>query len=172
MPATRRPSTSSLTTGNVFTNGNAGQAAVNSQRVGGGQGTFNVRNITTTVRASHGINVALTTNDPAASLRGTIANNNLSTGVANNAGSGINMVLEGAGTMVVDVNNNTINGTATNQFDYGIRGGARAGTGTADFQIREQLGAFDRSRGCLVLRGQCVCRRNQSDVRQLRQQPD
>ena len=45
------------------------------------------------------------------------------------------MVLEGAGTMVVDVNNNTINGNDTNQFDFGIRGGARAGTGTADFQI-------------------------------------
>ena len=41
--------------------------------------------------------------------------------------------------MVVDVNNNTINGNATNQFDYGIRGGARAGTGTADFQINNNF---------------------------------
>ena len=45
------------------------------------------------------------------------------------------MVLKGAGTMAVDVNNNMIDGNATNQFDFGIRGGARAGTGTADFQI-------------------------------------
>jgi VCBS repeat-containing protein len=124
-----------LSTGNVFTSGNAGQSAVNISASGAGQGTFNVRNVSTTVRASQGINVALTTTDAAASLRGTIANNTISTNVANNAGSGINMVLEGAGTMVVDVNNNVINGNGTNDFDFGIRGGARAGTGTAALQI-------------------------------------
>ena len=124
-----------LSAGNTLTNGNAGQAAVNISAAGAGQGTFNVRNIATSVRAGQGINVSLTTADPAASLRGTIANNTISTNVANNPGSGIQMVLEGAGTMAVDVNNNTINGNATNQFDFGIRGGARAGTGTADFQI-------------------------------------
>ena len=64
-----------ITTGNNFMNGNAGQAAVNISASGGGQGTFNVSNITATVRASTGINVALTTTNPAASLRGTIANN-------------------------------------------------------------------------------------------------
>ncbi len=125
-----------ITTGNNFTAGNAGQAAVNISASGGGQGTFNVQNVTTSVRASIGINVALTTTNPAASLRGTIANNNLSTGVTNNAGVGIQMVLEGSGTMVVDVNNNTINGNGTNDFDYGIRGGARGtGNGVAEFQI-------------------------------------
>ena len=99
-----------ITTGNNFVNGNAGQAAVNISASGGGQGTFNVSNITATVRASTGINVALTTTNPVASLRGTIANNSLSTSVANNPAAAINMTLEGAGTMVVDVNNNTING--------------------------------------------------------------
>ena len=63
-------------TGNNFTAGNAGQAAVNISASGAGQGTFNVQNVTSTVRASTGINVALTTTNPAASLRGTIANNN------------------------------------------------------------------------------------------------
>ncbi len=124
--------------GNTFTNGNAGQAAVNISASGGGQGTFNVSNITTSVRASMGINDTLTTTDPSASLRGTIANNNLSTSVANNAGIGINMALEGAGTMVVDVNNNTVNGNGTNDFDFGIRGGARGGSGTAHFQINNK----------------------------------
>jgi large repetitive protein len=124
-----------LSSGNTFTNGNAGQAAVNISATGAGQGTFNVRNVSTSVRASTGINVALTTTNSTASLRGTIANNSLSTSVTNNAAAAINMVLEGAGTMVVDVNNNTINGTETNDFDYGIRGGARAGSGTAHFQV-------------------------------------
>ena len=67
-----------LSTGNTFTNGNAGQAAVNISASGAGQGTFNVRNIATSVRAGQGINVSLTTADPAASLRGTIANNTIS----------------------------------------------------------------------------------------------
>jgi hypothetical protein len=52
--------------------------------------------------ASTGINVAaLTTINPAGSLRGTIANTLSMT--VNLADSGIQMVLEGAGTMVVDV---------------------------------------------------------------------
>ena len=105
-----------ISSGNTFTNGNAGQAAVNISASGGGQGIFNVSNIATTVRASTAINVALTTTNPVASLRGTIANNSLSTSVTNNAGSAINMVLEGAGTMVVDVNNNLINGNGSTDF--------------------------------------------------------
>ena len=46
-----------LSTGNTLTDGNAGQAAVNISASGAGQGTFNVRNITTSVRAGQGINV-------------------------------------------------------------------------------------------------------------------
>ena len=123
-------------TGNTFTSSNAGQAAVNISASGGGQGTFNVSNNgTMNVRASQGINVALTTTNSSASLRGTIANNTLATTVTNNAGSAIGMVLEGNGTMVVDVNNNTVSGNGTNDFDYGIRGGARAGSGVAHFQV-------------------------------------
>ena len=141
-----------ITTGNNFTSGNAGQAAVNISASGGGQGTFNVQNIATTVRASLGINVSLTTTNAAASLRGTIANNTLSTSVNNNAGAGIGMVLEGAGTMVVDVNNNTISGNDPTGFDFGIRGGARAGTGTADFQINNNT-AFGEGAGAWFFAG-------------------
>ena len=160
-----------LSTGNNLTTGNAGQAAVNVSASGAGQGTFNVRNIATSVRAGQGINVSLTTTDPAASLRGTIANNSISTNVPNNPGSGINMVLEGAGTMVVDVNNNTINGNDTNQFDFGIRGGARAGTGTADFQINNNSVPSAEAAGVWFFAGNATARRDQPDVRQLRQQP-
>ena len=141
-----------ITTANNFTSGNAGQAAVNISASGGGQGTFNVQNVTSTVRASTGINVALTTTNPVASLRGTIANNILATSVSNNPAAGINMTLEGAGTMVVDVNNNTIGGTDPTGFDYGIRGGARAGSGTADFQINNNT-AFGEAAGVWFFAG-------------------
>ncbi len=94
-----------------------------------GRGTGHVQRAATSrrrVRAGQGINVALTTTDPAASLRGTIANNTISTNVTNNPGSGINMVLEGAGTMVVDVNNNTINGNRHQPSSTTASGAAHA----------------------------------------------
>jgi hypothetical protein len=142
-----------ISSGNTFTNGRAGQAAVNISASGAGQGTFNVQNISTSVRASIGINVALTTTDGSASLRGTIANNNLSTSVTNNAGSGIQMVLEGAGTMVVDVNNNTINGNGATDFSYPIRGGARAGSGIAHFQLNNNMAPSGKDAGLWFFAG-------------------
>ena len=142
-----------ISSGNDFTNGNAGQAAVNISASGAGQGAFNISNITTTVRASQGINVSLTTTNAAAFLRGTVANNNLSTNVTNNAGSAINMVVEGNGTMVVDVNNNAINGNGLTDFTYAIRGGARAGTGSADFQINNNTGPSGKDAGIWFFAG-------------------
>jgi hypothetical protein len=62
-----------------------------------------VRNVTATAcQHTHHV-AALTSINPAASLRGTITNHTLSMSVNNTADSGIPMVLEGAGTMVVDV---------------------------------------------------------------------
>ena len=62
------------------------------------------------------------------------------------------MVLEGAGTMVVDVNNNTISGNDPTGFDFGIRGGARAGSGTANFQVNNNT-AFGEGAGAWFFAG-------------------
>ena len=58
-------------------------------------------------------------------VTGTIANNTLTTTVSNNAGAAINVVANDQGTIVVDVNNNSISGSNPTFFDQGIRGHSR-----------------------------------------------
>ena len=127
-------------TGCTFTSttgGGAGQSAINLSSTTGA-GTFSVTNNTATVRQGVGINVAVT---GMASLIGQITGNTLATNITNNPGDGINIVEEGNGSIVVNVENNTIQGSGsgintTTAFDYGIRGGARAGSGSAHLTIK------------------------------------
>jgi hypothetical protein len=111
----------------TFMNGNV---AVNISGSGTGVNTFSVaNNPSVSSRAGNTVNVAV---NGASSLRGTIANNTITTNVGNNAGSGIDVVVDQTGSAVVDINGNAISGQSN-----GIRGGARnAGTGTADLTIR------------------------------------
>jgi hypothetical protein len=115
---------------------NAGQAAINLSGSGNGTGTFSVMNNNPiSVRAGTGINVSLAAANDGASLRGTISGNNISTNVTNNAGFGIGMLVNDEGALVIDVNNNQINGNGSLDFDYGIRGGSRVEDSTADFTV-------------------------------------
>lgn len=73
-------------------------------------------------------------------MRGFIQNNlNIFSNVANNAGSGINIIVDQTGRSAVVVSNNVITtqaGTPGNGFSEGIRGQARnAGTGELDLTI-------------------------------------
>lgn len=93
--------------------------------------TFDVRgNPLIRTVAGTGVNIAAV---GAAAMRGTVADNaNVTTSSASNNGMGVDVVVEGAGSAVVDVNGNTVSG-----FAIGIRGGARGtGTGTADLTVR------------------------------------
>src|SRR5947199_687357 len=56
------------------------------------------------------------------------------------------------GTIVADINNNTVVNNGTSSFDYGIRGGARAGTGTADLLINNNT-AFGEAAGVWFFAG-------------------
>ncbi|HYR07306.1 MAG TPA: Ig-like domain-containing protein [Longimicrobium sp.] len=68
-----------------------------------------------------------------AGFRGTVANNPaITTSSASNSGAGVDVVVEGTGSAVVEIANNVITG-----HSIGFRGGARAGTGTADLTIRD-----------------------------------
>jgi uncharacterized repeat protein (TIGR01451 family) len=113
--------------GSSFSNGNI---AINISGSGTSVSTFEVENNpSVTNRAGNTVNIA---SNASASLEGHITNNTISTVVANNAGSGIDIVVDQTGSAVVDINTNTITGQST-----GIRAGARnAGTGTADVTIR------------------------------------
>ena len=124
-----------VATGNDFTGAAAGASAIN-LTASGGLGLFDVRNITTTVGSLAAIKAAVTGTDPSATLRGRIINNHLSTS-APLATSGIEMVINGAGTMAVEVADNIIEGDASNRFLYGILGGAQAGTGRTEFVVRD-----------------------------------
>jgi hypothetical protein len=68
-----------------------------------------------------------------AGFRGSVVNNPaITTSSASNSGAGVDVVVEGTGLAVVDIANNVITG-----HSIGFRGGARAGTGTADLTIRD-----------------------------------
>ncbi|MGH8566453.1 MAG: Ig-like domain-containing protein, partial [Gammaproteobacteria bacterium] len=113
----------------------AGQAAINLSASGNGVGTFSVMNNSNiTVRAATGIN--LSSVGPS-SLRGTISGNTISTNVTNNPAFGIQAIVNDFGSIIANINNNTINGNGSTDFDYGIRGGARIGNGTADFTLQD-----------------------------------
>jgi hypothetical protein len=79
-------------------------------------------------------NGVFVTSSGSAAMRGTVANNaSITTSSAGNAGIGVDVVVDGAGSAVVEVANNTIAG-----YSIGLRGGARnTGTGTADLIIRD-----------------------------------
>jgi uncharacterized repeat protein (TIGR01451 family) len=113
--------------GSSFSNGNI---AINISGSGTSLTTFEVENNpSVTNRAGNTVNIA---SNGSAALQGHITNNTISTVVANNAGFGIDIVVDQTGSAIVDINNNTITGQST-----GIRAGARnAGTGTADITIR------------------------------------
>jgi trimeric autotransporter adhesin len=122
-----------VATGNDFTGAAAGASAIN-LTASGGLGLFDVRNITTTVGSLAAINAAVTATDPSAALRGRIVNNRLSTS-APLAAAGIQMVINGAGTMAVEVADNIVEGDVSNRFHYGILGGAQAGSGRTEFMV-------------------------------------
>ncbi|HEX2052537.1 MAG TPA: hypothetical protein VHJ78_02270, partial [Actinomycetota bacterium] len=118
--------------GSTFTQ--AGQSAINVSGSGSAVGSFSIaNNPNLTVRAAQGINIA---SNGSSDLSGTIAGNTISTNVNNNPGVGIDMVVDAAGgSIVANVSNNTIAGSGANIFEYGIRGGARNGNGTADITL-------------------------------------
>src|SRR5439155_9785095 len=71
---------------------------------------------------------------------------------------GINMVEEGNGSIVANVENNTIQGSGsgintTTAFDYGIRGGARAGSGNAHLTIKGNTVQTAKSAGTWLFAG-------------------
>ena len=161
-----------LSTGNNLTDGNAGQAAVNVSASGAGQGTFNVRNITTSVRAGQGINV--------------VADHHQSRGLPARHDRQQHHLHQRPEQPRVG-------------YQHGARGRRDDGRGreqqhdqrqrhqpvrlrhqgrrarrhrNGGLPDQQQLGSFGRGRRCLVLRGQRRGRRDQPDVRQLRQQPD
>ena len=109
---------------------NAGQSAINISGSGSGTGTFAVTNNSSiSVRAGMGINVIA---NGSSDLSGSISGNTISTTVSNNAGMGISVGAEAAGSSVIaDVNNNSITGASPNQFSQGMRGYARS-SGTLD----------------------------------------
>jgi uncharacterized repeat protein (TIGR01451 family) len=113
--------------GSSFSNGNI---AINLSGSGTSLTTFEVENNpSVTNGAGNTVNIA---SNGSAALQGHITNNTISTVVANNAGSGIDIVVDQTGSAIVDINNNNITGQSN-----GIRAGARnAGTGTADITIR------------------------------------
>jgi hypothetical protein len=122
-----------LITGSTFSN--AGQAAINLASAGSGSTTFSVtNNANVSVRATTGIN--LSSVGPS-SLRGTISGNTISTNVTNNPAFGIQSLVNDFGSIIANINNNTINGNGSTDFDYGIRGGARIGNGTTDFTLQD-----------------------------------
>jgi hypothetical protein len=69
----------------------------------------------------------------ASTMRGAVANNpNITTSSASNNGVGIDVVVEGTGSAIVDVNGNSVTG-----HSIGVRGGARnPGSGSADLTVR------------------------------------
>src|SRR6185503_10312138 len=144
-------------TGCTFTSttgGGVGQSAINLSSTTG-QGTFTVTNNTATVRQGVGINVAVT---GTASLTGQIKSNILATNITNNPGSGINIVEEGNGSIVVNVESNTIQGSGsgigtTTAFDFGIRGGARAGSGSAHLTLKGNTVQTAKSAGTWLFAG-------------------
>ena len=79
-------------------------------------------------------NGVFVTSSGAATLRGTVANNpSITTSSPGNAGTGVDVVVDGTGSAVVQIAGNTVTG-----YSIGIRGGARnPGTGTADLTIRD-----------------------------------
>ena len=60
--------------------------------------------------------------------------------------------MEGNGTIVADIDNNTIPDNGTSSFDYGIRGGARGGNGTADLTVNNNV-AFGEAAGVWFFSG-------------------
>lgn len=135
---------------------NAGQSAINISSANSGFVTFDVHdNTNIVVRQGVGINLASTSTDPtgtAATLRGFISNNTISTNINNNPSAGINAVVEGNGHIVADISNNAIAQNGANNFDYGIRGGARAGNGTADLRVSNNI-AFGKGAGVWFFAG-------------------
>jgi hypothetical protein len=144
-------------TGCTFTSttgGGAGQSAINISSTTGA-GTFDVENNIATLRQGVGINVAVT---GTASLTGTIKGNTLSTNITNNPGFGIALVEEGNGSIVANIENNTIQGTdgAINtvaDFDYGIKAGARAGSGSAQLTLKGNTIQSAKSAGVWLFAG-------------------
>lgn len=102
------------------------------------------------VRAATGINLAST---GPASLRGTISVNTISTNVTNNPAFGIQFVVNDFGSIIARINNNTINGNGSTDLDYGIRGGARIGNGTADITLQDNSVQSARSAGVWLFSG-------------------
>src|SRR5205807_1450434 len=144
-------------TGCTFTSttgGGVGQSAINISSTTGA-GTFDLENNVATARQGVGINIAVT---GTASLTGTIKGNTLATNITNNPGQGINIVEEGNGSIIANVENNTIQGTGsgintTTAFDYGIRGGARAGSGSAQLTIKGNTVQTAKSAGTWFFAG-------------------
>jgi hypothetical protein len=134
----------------TFGGSGAGQSAIN-MSASTGIGVFDVESNTATVRAAVGINVAVT---GSGSLSGTIKANNLSTNVTNNPAQAINIVEEGNGTIVTNVESNTINGTdGGTRFDVGIRAGARQGSGQAQITLKGNSVASAKSNAFLGFAG-------------------
>jgi hypothetical protein len=144
-------------TGCTFTSttgGGAGQSAINISSTTGA-GTFDLETNVATLRQGVGINVAVT---GTASLTGTIKGNNLSTNITNNPGFGIALVEEGNGSIVANVESNTIQGTdgpinTVADFDDGIKAGARAGTGSAQLTLKGNTIQSAKSAGVWLFAG-------------------
>jgi hypothetical protein len=138
-------------TGSTFTGDGAGQSAINISATTG-TGTFLLQNNNAVVRATVGINLAVT---GSATLSGTISGNTLGTNVTNNPSSGINIVEDtSSGTITVDVSNNTIQGSdGAARFDYGIRAGARAGSGQVHITLAGNTVQSGKSAGIWLFSG-------------------
>jgi hypothetical protein len=138
-------------TGSTFTGDGAGQSAINMSGTTG-IGTFLVQNNNAVVRAAVGINVAVT---GSASLSGTISGNTLGTSVTNNPGQGINIVEDtSSGTITLNVFSNTIQGAdGAARFDYGLRAGARAGSGQVHITLAGNIVQSAKSAGVWLFSG-------------------
>ena len=121
-------SDASITSSN-FLNGNL---AINLSGSGTSTTTFNVSNNDSpgiSSRGSSGVNIA---SNSSASMTGTVANNMITSNITNSAGIGVDAVVNSTGSIVVDIDGNTIT-----QKQFGIRAGARnAGSGSVDVTVR------------------------------------
>jgi hypothetical protein len=105
--------------------------AVNISGSGTAATIFNVSgNPTISSTVGTAVNIA---SNAASTMRGTIANNpNITTSSSSNNGMGIDVVVDGTGSVIVDVDGNTVAG-----HSIGVRGGARnPGAGSADLTMR------------------------------------
>ena len=135
----------------TFSNASLSGAAINLSASGDGVGTFSVMNNSNiTVRAATGINLSAT---GPSSLRGTISGNTISTDVTNNPAFGIQAIVNDVGSIIANINNNTINGNGSTDFEYGIRGGARIANGTADITLQDNTVQSAKTAGVWLFSG-------------------